>query len=92
MLQGFEDESAYRVAREAMLALPAVEVPLGADAYLEAADLLRAARRFGLRVRSDVDCLIAVCAIRHRLDVLHRGRDFELLARIAPLRARAVRR
>jgi predicted nucleic acid-binding protein len=35
-----------------------------------------------------VDCLIAACAIRHDLEVLHRDRDFDALATISPLRAR----
>ncbi|HSS38271.1 MAG TPA: PIN domain-containing protein [Polyangia bacterium] len=41
-------------------------------------------------MRSSVDCLIAACAIRHELEVLHRDRDFDALATIAPLRARSV--
>ena len=47
--------------------------------------LYRAARRAGLTVRSSVDCLIAACAIRHGFTVLHRDRDFPVLAKISPL-------
>jgi hypothetical protein len=47
--------------------------------------LYRAARRAGLTVRSSVDCLIAACAIRHGLTVLHRDRDLPVLAKISPL-------
>jgi predicted nucleic acid-binding protein len=90
VLQGFRDERAYLVAREAMLALPIVESPLPLAAFDEAAGLYRSARRTGLTVRSSVDCLIAVCALRHGLTVLHHDRDFDLLARIAPLEARNV--
>jgi predicted nucleic acid-binding protein len=54
-----------------MLALPIVEVPLRTERFLEAADLYRAARRSGITVRSGVDCLIAVCALRHHLTVAH---------------------
>jgi predicted nucleic acid-binding protein len=85
VLQGFRDEHAFRVARVAMLALPCVESPLRQERFLEAADLYRAARRTGFSVRSSVDCLIAVCAIRHGLTVLHRDRDFPALARVSPL-------
>ena len=90
VLQGFRDESAYRTAREAMLALPCVESPLRRELFVEAAELYRAARRSGLTVRSGVDCLIAVCALRHDLQVLHRDRDFGLLARVVPLRVRGL--
>ena len=90
VLQGFRDEGAYQIAREAMLALPVVESPLRLEVFEEAAALYRAARRTGLTVRSGVDCLIAACAIRHRLTVLHHDRDFDLLARVAPLESRRV--
>jgi predicted nucleic acid-binding protein len=88
VLQGFDDERAYRTAREAMLALPIVESPLRGDVVLEAVGLYRAARRQGLTVRSGVDCLIAACALRHDLEVLHRDRDFASLARVSSLRQR----
>ena len=90
VLQGFADERAYRLAREAMLALPIVESPLSGDAVLEAVGLYRAARRAGRTVRSSVDCLIAACAVRHDLEVLHRDRDYASLAAVSALRARAI--
>jgi predicted nucleic acid-binding protein len=43
-------------------------------------------------IRSSVDCLIAACAIRHQLEVLHCDRDFDQLAKISPLRARNIGR
>lgn len=88
VLQGFRDESAYRTARIALLAMPIVESPLEEAVFLEAAELFRAARRAGRTVRSGVDCLIAACAIRHDLEVLHHDRDFETLAGVSVLRAR----
>jgi len=88
VLQGFRDESAYRVARDAMLALPCVESPLPQARFEEAAALYRAARRAGFTVRSGIDCLIAACAIRHGLTVLHRDRDFAVLGKIAELQER----
>ena len=90
VLQGFREERAYRLAYDAMFALPIVEAPLGADVFVDAVDLYRSARRQGLTVRSSVDCLIAACALRHDLDVLHRDRDFPVLARVSRLRQRRV--
>ena len=90
VLQGFRDERAFLVAREAMRALPTVESPIGRAVVEEAVDLYRAARRAGVTVRSGVDCLIAACAIRHGLTVLHHDRDFDALARISPLSARLL--
>jgi predicted nucleic acid-binding protein len=88
VLQGFGEERHWRVARDSMLALPLVESPMEADVFLEAATLYRSARRRGLTVRSSVDCLIAACALRHDLEVLHHDRDFSVLAEVSPLRVR----
>jgi predicted nucleic acid-binding protein len=90
VLQGFRDEAAYRTAREAMLAFPIVESPLKEQVFIEAVGLYRTARRNGLTVRSSVDCLIAACALRNYLTVLHRNRDFTALAKISGLSERGV--
>lgn len=90
VLQGFTAEQGYRTGRDAMLALPIVESPIREDVILDAVDLFRRARRAGLQVRSGVDCLIAACAIRHDLTVLHKDRDYATLARVSPLRERAI--
>ncbi len=90
VLQGFRDESAFRRARESMLALPVVEPVIEAPLVLEAVDLYRRARRVGQTIRSSVDCLIAACALRHDLEVVHRDRDFPAIARISSLRERGL--
>jgi predicted nucleic acid-binding protein len=41
-----------------------------------------------LTIRSGVDCLIAACAMRNDLAVLHRDRDYDVLAKISALRVR----
>jgi predicted nucleic acid-binding protein len=88
VLQGFREEATYRMARESMLSLPIVESPIGTDLFLDAVALYRTARRGGQTVRSSVDCLIAACAIRHDLEVLHRDRDFAVISQISSLRER----
>lgn len=90
VLQGFADEKAFRVAKEAMFALPIVESPIERDLFEEAVELFRMARRRGLTVRSSVDCLIAACALRHDFEVVHRDRDYSSLARVSHLRERRV--
>jgi hypothetical protein len=68
-----------------MLALPCIDTPMRQERFEEAAGLYRSARRAGFTVRSSVDCLIAACAIKNGLTVLHRDRDFPALARVSPL-------
>ena len=90
VLQGFRDERAFHIARDAMLALPTIESPLGIFVVEEAVGLYRTARRQGLTIRSSVDCLIAACALRHGLAVLHRDRDYPQLAKVSALQQRNV--
>ncbi len=86
ILQGIRDEAHYRRIREILDAADFVEDPLTREVFTEAAALFRAARRQGITARSSVDCLIAACAIRHDLPVLHLDRDYPALARVSPLR------
>ena len=90
VLQGFRDQRAFNVARRSMLALPLVESPLGEPVFSTAIDLYRSARRAGLTVRSSANCLIAACALRNDLEVLHLDRDFVALSRVSPLRQRSA--
>ena len=90
VLQGFRDERAFRVAREAMFAFPVVESPIRSEVFEEAIHLYRVARRAGLTIRSGVDCLIAACALRHGLTVAHHARDFGAIADVSSLHARDV--
>ena len=53
--------------------------------YEDAAELYRACRRGGDTVRALTDCLIASVAIRSRIGLLHADRDFDAIARHAPL-------
>ena len=91
VLQGFDDERAFRIAQEAMFALPCLEAPLGRLVFDSAVDLYRRARRAGFTVRSSTDCLIAACALRHGLRVVHCDRDYANLARVAPLNQTNIR-
>ena len=90
VLQGFGDERAFLLAREAMHAFPVVESPMRRAVFDQAADLYRAARRAGFTVRSGVDCVIAACAVRNDLDLLHNDRDFDAIARVSTLRPHRI--
>ena len=92
VIQGFDDERAYRVARDAMLALPILEDPLTLQVFEQAAQMYRRGRRAGKTLRSSVDCLIATCALLHDVVVLHADRDFDVIATFTPLRSRNIGR
>jgi predicted nucleic acid-binding protein len=66
-------------------------VPAGdLSAYQEAAAMYRVCRRHGETIRRLTDCLIAATAIRARLSILHRDRDFDALARHTALQIEIV--
>ena len=90
VLQGFRDEKAVQIAREAILSFPVVETPMTESLFLEAVALYRTGRRRGFTIRSSVDCLIAACALRNDLVVLHKDRDFTALAEVSALRQRSI--
>ena len=90
VLQGFRDETAFRTAREAMFSFPIVESPLTASVFLDAVHLYRSARHSGLTIRSGVDCLIAACALRNGLTVLHKDRDYAVLTQVSALQVREL--
>ncbi|HEY0511214.1 MAG TPA: PIN domain-containing protein [Thermoanaerobaculia bacterium] len=90
VLQGFLEEPAFRIARDAMFALPLIEAPLARGVFEEAVQLYRTARRTGVTIRSSVDCLIAACAIRQGIPVLHHDRDFSLLAQVSSLKEQRI--
>jgi predicted nucleic acid-binding protein len=61
-------------------------VPIaGPRDYEDAADIYRACRQAGHTVRALTDCLIASVAMRAGLLLLHTDRDFDAIARHAPL-------
>jgi len=90
ILQGIRDEGSSRHIRTILDAAQFVEDPISRAVYREAAELYRMARRQGLTVRSSVDCLIAACAIRHNITVLHHDRDFPNLASVSTLKEEAI--
>lgn len=90
VLQGFDDDYLFEEARDSLYELPAIEDPLTGELYDEAISIFRTARKRGVTIRSSVDCLIAACAIRNGVAVLHRDRDFDQLARLGLLQCRRV--
>lgn len=90
VLQGIDDKAAFHVAAAAFADIRILENPLTRAVFDDAIQLYREARRSAITIRSSVDCLIAICALRNDAIVLHKDRDFTHLARITPLRVRVL--
>lgn len=85
VLQGLRAGARSDAFRESFLAIPCLSDPVPLELYVEAAGIYRQGRRRGLTIRSATDCLIAAIAIRNRVAVWHRDRDFEAIAKFTAL-------
>lgn len=83
VLQGIRAQAEYNLVSQSLQAL--FYLPLTRRTYLAAADIYRRARERGRTPRSSIDCLIAACAIENGLPVLHRDRDYDVLASVSEL-------
>jgi len=83
-LAEIRDEDAYQRTRVNLRAHPILR-PRGIETFEAAANLHRTARRRGLTVRRNVDCLIAATCIESGAEIYHNDRDFDALARVSDL-------
>jgi predicted nucleic acid-binding protein len=84
ILQGIADDAAHARVKRLLRFLP--YLPMKRRTYVRAAQMYRALRRRGLRIRNTLDCLIGACAVEHRVAVLTRDRDFRAIAKVSRLR------
>lgn len=89
VLAGAPSGDALVRVRSQLIALPILRLEGLAD-FEEAALIYRTCRAAGQTVRNQIDCLIAVPAIRHGASVLHSDRDFETIARHTTLKLEPV--
>ncbi len=89
VLAGARDDAERNRLRRFLYAQHFLPVEGPAD-YESAAELHRLCRRGGETPRNLSDCLIAVVAMRNDAALLTADRDFQVIARYAPLRMAAV--
>lgn len=84
VLQGADSPQRFSRWDRVLSELPMVIAPDAREAARSAAHLYARCRWAGVTPRSANDCLIATHAILGRMPLLHRDRDFELIARVEP--------
>ncbi len=90
VLAGAPSDRAFTQLGTLMTGLRLLSVDPALD-YHDAAVAFRAVRAAGRTVRSTMDCLIAAIAIRTDAVLVHRDRDFDVLAAALPdLRVRSL--
>jgi len=80
ILQGAKNESEYHKLKEYLSTQIIYFLPESLKTYEEAARMFFNLRRQGITVRSTIDILIALTAIKNNLLLLHNDRDFDVLA------------
>ena len=76
VLQGFDADRDFRIARKLLLTLNQVTIS-SPELALQSAQNYRVLRRGGCTVRKTIDCLIATWCIENSIPLLHTDRDFE---------------
>jgi len=83
LLQGALDEREWNLLREYLDVQQYLECT--STSWTDAARIYFDLRKRGKTVRSPIDCCIAQLAIEHDVLLLHRDRDFEVIAEVTPL-------
>ena len=74
-LQGIRSDRQFEEVKAGLLAFPIIEwEPV--EAFVAAAQLYRALRKRGIKIRRSNDCLVGAYARQANLSVLHMDRDF----------------
>jgi len=85
ILQGFDSEKEFRLAKQALDPLDCVHLG-GKSLAIKAASNFRFLRSKGVTIRKTVDMLIASWCIEHEVELLHNDKDFDRIATRLPLR------
>jgi predicted nucleic acid-binding protein len=85
VLQGLSDDAEARRVSALMAGFP-TPPSLDMNDYRNAAALYRACRARGTTPRSTIYCLLAQICLSLSVPILARDRDFQLIARVAPLK------
>jgi len=76
VLQGFQSDKDFKIARDLLLRIPFVPMG-GRELALESAMNYRLLRKKGVTVRKTIDVMIGTFCIHYRLPLLHDDRDFD---------------
>ena len=85
LLRGIDERGVYDTTRSLLFEVDLLDSPTPLERFEQAANLYLTCRRAGV-TPSVPDLLIASCAIAHNVQLLHIDRDFDHIARVAPLK------
>ena len=85
VLQGFQSDKDFTVARDLLLRMPFIAMS-GRALALESAMNYRLLRKKGVTVRKTIDVMIGTFCIHYQLPLLHSDKDFDPMVKFAGLK------
>ena len=85
VLQGFQNNKEFRVAKDLLLSMPFMPM-VGQAIALKSAENYRSLRRKGVTVRKTIDVIIGTFCIYYQLPLLHDDRDFDPMVKFLGLK------
>ena len=79
ILQGIQDEKVFEEIRSYLMQFPIVRAK-GLETYIQAAHIYRLCRKKGKTIAKTIDAMIAAVAMENNFWVLHKDKDFDLIA------------
>ena len=76
VLQGFQNNKEFKVAKELLLGMPFIPM-VGQVIALKSAENYRALRKRGVTPRKTINIIIGTFCVHHQLPLLHDDRDFD---------------
>ena len=86
VLQGAGSEKEYYTLKKYLETQRFYHLREPIDSYAKAAKIYLDCRKKGITIRSTIDCLIAQTALENDLLLLHEDNDFDLMAKVIPLK------
>jgi len=86
VLQGAGSEKEYSTLKTYLETQRFYHLKDPVDSFAKAAKIYLDCRKKGITIRSSIDCLIAQTALENDFALLHEDNDFNLMARIIPLK------
>ena len=84
VLQGFQRDKDFKIARDILLGIPFMSMG-GQALAIESVMNYRFLRRKGVTVRKTIDVIIGTFCIHHQLTLLHDDRDFDPMVKFLGL-------
>jgi predicted nucleic acid-binding protein len=86
VLQGFQYDADFKVARELLLSIPFMPM-LDQQLAIESAMNYRLLRKNGVTVRKTINVMIGTFCIHHKIPCLYQDKDFDPMVKFLKLKA-----